>query len=327
MAAERSFMGHWTQVDIITSTQGIEVVSAMLASLDLGSIAIQDAEDFKEFLKGKDVYWDYIEDELMELTHAPTVITVYLSQWEQGEEQLAQLPLRLQELKSMDTENAWGPLTFTTQAVKEEDWATNWKQYYHPVPIGERLLICPTWETCDDTQRTLVRMDPGMAFGTGTHESTKLCLEELDTISTGGERVLDIGTGSGILGISALLLGGDFAEGVDIDQVAVKVAQENARVNGVEDRAVFRKGSFTQFASGQYQIIFANIVADAIMSLAPDVAPLLAPGGQFIASGVIDTRADEVEKHLQAAGLVVIARREDNGWVVFRCTAETKEGE
>ena len=176
----------------------------------------------------------------------------------------------------------------------------------------------PSWESYD-TDRTVITMDPGLAFGTGTHETTSLCLETLDRLVRGGERVLDIGTGSGILAIAALKLGARVAEGVDIDPMCVRTAGENAARNGVADRFTVLVGDLSDKASGQYDIITANIVASAILSLAPHVPPLLAPGGWFMASGIIDERKQEVLDGLQAAGLHPVEVYEKRGWVCILC--------
>ena len=325
-------MANWTQVDIYTSSQGIDVVSAMLSNMNLGSIAIQDAEDFKNFLNAKDVYWDYIEDDLMKLTTAPTIVTVYLSQLEQGKQQLVELGEQLDTLREQDKAGALGPLTFTVQTVQEEDWATAWKEFYHPQEIGKHLLICPSWQRCTPkAEQVVVQMDPGMAFGTGTHESTKLCLEALHALAeeNGGkvaaDRVLDIGCGSGILAVSALRLGAKQAEGVDIDQVAVKTAIENAALNQVENRASFQVGSLTDKASGQYDIIFANIVADIIISLAPEIPKFLTEKGSFTTSGIIDERGEEVKAALLSAGFTITNTGEDKGWVAFQAQKRKEE--
>src|SRR5699024_3693465 len=189
------------------------------------------------------------------------------------------------------------PYRLDSAGVREEDWQNSWKQYYHAMDIGRRLAIVPSWERYD-TDRTVITLDPGMAFGTGTHETTALCLEVLDEVIAGGERVLDIGTGSGILAIAALKLGAAAAEGVDIDPMAVRTACENAALNEVDGRFTGLVGDLSDQASGKYNIVTANIVANAIISLAPVVPGLLAEGGHFIASGIIDTRADEVEAAL-----------------------------
>ena len=185
----------------------------------------------------------------------------------------------------------------------------------------QRLAIVPGWEEYD-TDRTVITMDPGMAFGTGTHETTSLCLETLDELVQGGERMLDIGTGSGILAIAALKLGAKEAEGVDIDPMCVRTAGENARRNGVAERLTVLVGDLSDQASGVYDIITANIVAAAILSLAPAVPALMAPGAKFIASGIIDERRDEVLDGLKAAGLRPVQVKEKRGWVCIICEKE-----
>ena len=212
-----------------------------------------------------------------------------------------------------------------TSGIEQEDWQNAWKKYYHAMDIGQRLAIVPGWETYD-TDRIVITMDPGMAFGTGTHETTSLCLETLDSMVKGGERVLDIGTGSGILAIAALKLGAAEAEGVDIDPMCVRTAGENAARNGVADRFKVLVGDLSDKASGQYNIITANIVAAAILSLAPHVPVLMAPDARFIASGIIDERKDEVLAGLRAAGLAPVEVKEKRGWVCIICKkSETKE--
>lgn len=310
-------MGDWIKVDINTTTEGIEPVAAILLELGLGYV-VQDSTDFKNFIEKKEIYWDYIDEEVMKLTDAPTIVTVYLSDKEQGENQLAYIKKELENLKTMDTSSSWGSLDYTLDGVKEEDWATSWKAFYHPVEISPRLIICPQWEDCTPKDgQTLVTMDPGMAFGTGTHESTKLCLELLDEIIKGGETVLDVGCGSGILSISAVSMGSKNAIGSDIDQVAVETAQENAKVNGVADKAVYHVGSFAQGVEGKFDIIFANIVADAIIKFGPNVKELLTDDGYFICSGIIDDRAGEVKRKLMEAGLMIVTAKEERGWVAF----------
>lgn len=205
-----------------------------------------------------------------------------------------------------------------TSGIEQEDWQNAWKKYYHAMDIGQRLAIVPGWETYD-TDRIVITMDPGMAFGTGTHETTSLCLETLDSMVKGGERVLDIGTGSGILAIAALKLGAAEAEGVDIDPMCVRTAGENAERNGVDEHFTVLVGDLSDKASGKYNIITANIVAAAILSLAPHVPVLMAPGARFIASGIIDTRKDEVLAGLRAAGLEPVEIKEKRGWVCVIC--------
>ena len=204
------------------------------------------------------------------------------------------------------------------EGVEQEDWQNGWRKYYHPMDIGKRLAIVPSWQEYD-TDRVKLILDPGLAFGTGGHETTSLCLEALDERVRGGERVLDIGTGSGILAIAALKLGAGSAEGVDIDPVAVRTAGENAALNGVADKLTVLVGDLSDKASGRYDIITANIVANAIISLAPAVPGLMAENATFIASGIIDSRRDEVIAALEAAGLTVQEVKEKRGWECIVC--------
>ena len=212
----------------------------------------------------------------------------------------------------------WSSYTVETEGVEQEDWQNGWRKYYHPLEIGKRLAVVPSWQQYD-TDRVKLILDPGLAFGTGGHETTSLCMEALDERVTGGERVLDIGTGSGILAIAALKLGAAVAEGVDIDPVAVRTAGENAALNGVQDKLTVLVGDLSDKASGKYDIITANIVANAILSLAPAVPGLMAEGATFIASGIIDSRKDEVIAGLEKAGLAVVEVKEKRGWECIVC--------
>lgn len=313
----------WTQATIYTTTQGVEPLGAALLELDAGGYTVQDAADFQAFLEGKEGHWDYIDEELLQLRDAETALTVYLPGNAQGKEQLAALRKALARLKAQDTQREWGRLECELKAVREEDWSSAWKQYYAPLRAGERLVVCPSWEQYVPSPGDVVlKLDPGMAFGTGGHDSTRLCMRLLEKYLPAGARVLDLGCGSGILAVAALLLGAEHATGVDIDEVAVRVAQENAALNGVAGRADFLCGNLADSVSGTYDLIFANIVADVILAFLPDVRRLLAPGGVFIASGIIDTREQDVLAGLPGAGLAVQSRLESGGWVGLCCRAE-----
>lgn len=308
-------MSQWIQVDIYTSSQGIEPVAAVLLEMGL-SYAVQDSKDFRSFLTGRDSRWDYIDEKLMELKDAPTIVTVYLANNEQGVAQLAEITRELDRLKFLSDNGNWGDLTYTLQGIAEEQWETSWKQYYNPLKISPRLTIVPVWIKYDrEPDETIMLMDPGMTFGTGTHETTKLCLEFLSDTIYGGEKVLDIGTGSGILSIVAALLGADRVTAIDIDQVAVETAGKNAKMNDVENKIEFIQGDLADKVNGKYNVIVANIVANAIIKLAPDIPSLLEKDGIFVASGIIDDRADETIKAIENSGLKVTSVKEDNGWV------------
>ncbi len=249
-----------------------------------GGIYIEDYSDIEEQVE-QIAHVDLIEQELLDKPRDTVIIHMYLEPGASPVETLALIAARM--------EAAGIPYTSETEGVEQEDWQNGWRKYYHPMDVGQRLAIVPSWQDYD-TDRVKLILDPGLAFGTGGHETTNLCLEVLDERVKGGERVLDIGTGSGILAIAALKLGAAVAEGVDIDPVAVRTAGENAALNGVADKLTVLVGDLSDKASGKYDIITANIVANAIMSLAPAVPGLMADDAVFIASGIIDSRKDEV---------------------------------
>lgn len=299
----------WTDIEITVPQAYAGTAEAIATMVANGGIYIEDYSDLEQ-QAWEIAHVDLIEQELLDKPRDVVKVHMYLAPDENPAEVLQLFKERL--------EASGIPYELATNGVEQEDWQNAWKKYYHAMDIGKRLAIVPGWEQYD-TDRTAITMDPGMAFGTGTHETTALCLEVLDERVRGGERVLDIGTGSGILAIAALKLGAAAAEGVDIDPMCVRTAGENAVRNGVEDRLTVLVGDLSDKASGVYDLITANIVAAAILSLAPHVPALLAPGAVFIASGIIDTRKEEVLAGLRAAGLEPFDVREKRGWVCIVC--------
>ena len=299
----------WTDIEITVPQAYAGTAEAIATMVANGGIYIEDYSDLEQ-QAWEIAHVDLIEQELLDKPRDVVKVHMYLAPDENPAEVL---PLFKERLEASGI-----PYELATNGVEQEDWQNAWKKYYHAMDIGKRLAIVPGWEQYD-TDRTAITMDPGMAFGTGTHETTALCLEVLDERVRGGERVLDIGTGSGILAIAALKLGAAAAEGVDIDPMCVRTAGENAARNGVEDRLTVLVGDLSDKASGVYDLITANIVAAAILSLAPHVPALLAPGAVFIASGIIDTRKEEVLSGLRAAGLEPFDVREKRGWVCIVC--------
>lgn len=300
----------WTDIRLTVAKADAEQAEAAATMIAEGGIYIEDYSDIEEQVE-QIAHVDLIEQELLDKPRDIVIIHLYLEPNAQPAETLALIAARM--------DAAGIAYTLETAGVEQEDWQNGWRKYYHPMEIGQRLAVVPSWQEYD-TSRVKLVLDPGLAFGTGGHETTWLCLEALDQLIKGGERVLDIGTGSGILAIAALKLGAAAAEGVDIDPVAVRTAGENAALNGVADKLQVLVGDLSDQASGRYQIITANIVANAIMSLAPAVPALLTPDGVFVASGIIDTRLDEVTAALEAAGLTVREVREKRGWECILCT-------
>ena len=299
----------WTDIQITVPQRYAETAEAIATMVSNGGIYIEDYSDLEE-QSWEIAHVDLIEQELLDKPRDIVKVHMYLAPDENPAEIL---PLFKERLEAAGIE-----YSLDTQGVEQEDWQNAWKKYYHAMDIGQRLAIVPGWEDYD-TDRIRITMDPGMAFGTGTHETTSLCLELLDRLVKGGERVLDIGTGSGILAIAALKLGAREADGVDIDPMCVRTAGENAQRNGVSEHFRVLVGDLSDKAEGTYDIITANIVAAAILSLAPAVPALMAPGAAFIASGIIDGRKDEVLDGLRAAGLNPVEVYEKRGWVCILC--------
>lgn len=317
---------NWTEVKIYTTTAGIDPLTGSMLDLGLQGFMIEDAQDFDEFLHDTTPRWDYVDQAVMEkMKDCETCVTIYVADNPQGMEELMQVRQILARLKAQDPDGKYGRLELEMKDVDEEDWSNAWKKYYHPVQVGEHLVVCPSWEAYDrKPDEVVLTLNPGMAFGTGTHDTTRLCMELLEKYITPQDTVLDVGCGSGILAITAALLGANKIIGCDIDEVAVKVAGENAALNGVQDRISFHQGDLTSQVEGSFQIICANIVADVIIRLSEDAGRYLAKDGIFITSGIIDTREQDVLNALEQNGFQVIERRTSGGWVALACKAKVQ---
>lgn len=312
---------NWTELDVFTTTEGIDIITAGLMDIGIRGFAIKDANDFKEFLLNKEGNWDYLEDDLMQLAECETTITVYLPENSQGAEMLISIKSLLMGLKEKDEKGIYGRLETAMRNVREEDWANNWKQYFKPMMIGDRLLVKPSWEEAGATDRTVLEIDPASSFGSGQHYTTKLCLEFLDKTDLKGKKILDLGCGSGILSIAAMLLGAESAVAVDVEENAVRIAGENAEKNHIDSASytalcgnIITDSELADRIGGGYDIITANIVADILIGMKDYFYRYLKPDGILIISGIIDERKEEVTDAVTGAGFEITEFCEESDW-------------
>ena len=314
----------WLELHLDTSPVGIEPMSALLEQQGVEGLIIEDETDFHDFLENNHQYWDYVDEELMAQKKGVSRITFYLAPDEEGLNTVANIRIAMAAAKAQHPEYA--PMLLTMENVSDSDWENNWQQFYKPMEIGERLLVIPEWEKCDPKGRVTVTLNPGLTFGTGSHATTRLCLRTLDKLVQGGETVLDLGCGSGILSIAALRLGAKSAFACDIDDKCVDVAYENAALNGIGKDSytvrwgnVLRDQQLRREMGGGYDIVVANIVADVIIALSTEVRPYLKEGGYFLTSGIIDDRAEEVAAALRSAGWEILESNSNEGWYSYLC--------
>ena len=315
----------WLELKIDAAPAGLDPVSALLEDLGITGLVIDDEGDFRDFLEHNRAYWDYVDDALMQEKKGLCRITFYLEDSPDGYNTLSRVRMALSRVKQEHPE--YGSLLLTMKNMEDADWENNWKQFYKPMEIGDRLIVIPEWESAGVPEgRVALRLNPGLTFGTGSHATTRLCLTALEKHVRGGETVLDLGCGSGILSIAALLLGADRAAACDIDEKCMDVAYENAALNGVgRDRYTVRWGdvvtdrALRRELGGPYDVVVANIVADVIKALASTVRPLVREGGIFLCSGIIDDRAEEVAQCLRDNGWTIAETRSSEGWFSYLC--------
>ncbi|MDL2215871.1 50S ribosomal protein L11 methyltransferase [Ruminococcaceae bacterium OttesenSCG-928-N02] len=296
----------WVDLILTVQKENVDAAADIAVELSEGGIYVEDYSDLATQAP-QIAPMSFVADELLQKQNEDVIIHLYLPPEKPPQGLISLLKSKLAQ--------AGIAHTITTAFVQQEDWETSWKAYYHPMEIGHRLMLCPAWEQAPSTQRTVLKLDPGMAFGTGTHETTALCLRALDELVRPGMKVLDIGCGSGILGIAACLLGAQGALGIDIDPVAVRTANENAERNDILGPFTAVQGDLADKAEEGYDLVLANILAGAIISLAPVVPPLLAKDGVFISSGIIEEKEEAVKAALESAGLAIMQTTREKGWV------------
>lgn len=297
---------NWTQLRVSCDIKDLDTVSAVMSMVENG-LMIEDYSDVTEGLNA--IYGELLDEEIIKKDKTRAAVSVYLSEDKNVPEILSSLKDKFDGLKIK--------VELETIGLKEDDWAECWKKYYKPLHIGKNIVIVPAWEDYEAKETdVIVKIDPGMAFGTGTHETTALCAELIEKHMPKGKRVLDVGTGSGILAVLASKLGAGEIEALDIDPNAVKAAKENCIANNALN-VTCRQSDLIRAASGKYDFISANIVADIIIRMSENVADYVVDGGILIVSGIIETQADEVSNALTAKGFTLIDKLDKNDWNAF----------
>ncbi|MCD8008866.1 MAG: 50S ribosomal protein L11 methyltransferase [Clostridiales bacterium] len=318
---------YWLEVSIDTAPGCLDELAAYLTACGIVGLVLEDESDLADFQDERRPYWDEVDESLLESRRGVSRVKFYVTQDEEGQYRLEEVAAGLEDFRARVGRDA-GTLAVSTVSLREEDWSNNWKQYYQPFPVGERLYVVPEWMRGElvPAGRTPIYLNPGLIFGTGSHGTTRLCLEAVEKFVETDENVLDLGTGSGILAIAALRLGAKSAVGCDIDPKAARVAAENAAYNGIGPETfrvytgdVVGDAALRRSLAGQYDLVLANIIADVIIPLAGVVGDFLKEDGLFLTSGIIEHRAEDVARALTDNGFVIAETHRREGWVAYVC--------
>lgn len=303
--------GTWIEIRVITKSEALEPVSGIFYGLDCKGVAIEDPNDILEREQGP-LTWDFADINVLEHKGKVAVVKAYFSEEDNIEDVLNYVNEKMKEIKDLGIDT--GDYKVESEKMYEEDWANNWKKYYKPTKIGERIVVKPIWEDYEAKGNELIlELDPGMAFGTGTHETTRMCIQALDRYVKEDSTVFDVGCGSGILAIAAAKLGAKIAVGVDLDPVAVESAKENVGFNNLDNIQILY-GNLVEVIDGKADIVVANIIAEVICILTEDVKRVLKEDGYFITSGIIHDRVDMVTNKLEETGFEVVEINKDGEW-------------
>lgn len=313
------------KITVHANSLGVEFIQGVLMGAEAECFEIVDPTDLQELLDTQYVPFDYVDDALLETKDEEAKVRVYLADNSQGREKMALILDGIEALRG-ETEFDLGSLATEVSETDDSEWADNWKEFFHPLPIGEKFVVKPTWEDWEGEDRIILEIDPESSFGSGQHETTSLCLESLEYLPLEGVSILDMGCGSGILGIGALLLGAKDVLAVDIDKNAVDIAVKNAALNKVDNftglcgNTLSDKDVYDKVTSKKYGVILANIVADVIIAMAPTFKQVLEDDGTLICSGIISPRKGEVIGALLENGFALTGISEKNDWVAITCT-------
>ncbi len=315
---------NWIEAKLYTTSEGTEAVAAMLMECGINGIQIEDFDEFKHFIETNKEHWDYVDDELFKNKSEEVCVTSYIPENEYLSDTIKSIETAILQLKNAETGLALGTLKLELKNVNDESWLNAWKQYYKPFPVGKSLVVRPEWEQYENKEDKLViSMNPAHVFGTGLHQTTKLCMEQLETHVKSGNTVLDLGCGSGILSITSLLLGAEKAFAVDIDPEAIKVAYGNASLNNIDkEQYTVVSGNVLvdsllreTICLNKYDIVVANIVADVVIALSNIVTSCIKQNGIFITSGIIKERLQDVYDALSENSFEVVDTFYMDDWV------------
>ncbi|MBD8028331.1 50S ribosomal protein L11 methyltransferase [Ureibacillus sp. Re31] len=293
----------WTELSVLTTNEAVEAISNIFHEAGASGVVIEDSTEIKK--ERVDQFGEIYDLNPNDFPVSGVVIKAYLPASSFLAETVEEIKLAISNLINFDIN--LGENIFTISEVNEEDWATAWKQYYHPVKISERFTIVPTWEeyTPVSTDELIIELDPGMAFGTGTHPTTVMCLQALEKVINKGDTVVDVGTGSGVLSIAAAMLGAKKVHALDLDEVAVKSARENIKLNNVQHVAEVFHGNLLDTVTEQADVVVANILAEIIMTFTDDAFSIVKPGGLYVTSGIISAKKESVKSALEKSGFMI----------------------
>lgn len=313
---------NWNEISVSTTTLAVELISNIFIESGSKGVMIEDPSDFH--LQGQDpLAWDYMEEEVFDFGHEDVRVIGYFSSEEDLDEKLSEIKKRLEYVKSLDLDT--GSLEVFKKVVKQENWENEWKKYFNVQKVSNSIVIKPSWEeyTAKEGEK-IIDIDPGMAFGTGTHETTRMCINAIEKYMKQGDSLIDIGCGSGILSIAAAHLGAQRVIAVDLDKLAVKVSKENVELNGFSDTVDVRYGDLTEVIDEKADVIVANIIADIIAKLSENIADFMKKDGYFISSGIINDKKDFVISKLIDNNFEIVEERNDGEWNCIVCRVKSK---
>jgi ribosomal protein L11 methyltransferase len=312
---------NFKKIKIVTTTEGTELLPAELLELGITGFEIDDAPSFEEFLNDKRVPWDYVEEELLSKRYADSAVTVYLCENEQGASQLESIKALCKSHIENGEGELYGSLEIISDEVKEDDWANNWKQYFKPLKIGDKILIKPSWESVsdeDEKKYKIVQLDPGSSFGTGQHETTKLCLEVLQNNKTEGAKVLDMGCGTSILAILASMRGANPVTAIDIDDWCVNNSRDNIELNGINNITAELGDASLLEGREPFDVIIANINRNILLADMDRYAACMHKGSELYMSGFYVQDIPFIREKAESLGMTFVHHREKNNWAAVK---------